>query len=173
MLAGQRRLGRRSQSQTDALVAGSDHYFMTTLQDGARVAGTRFGAWGHMGRLPTGNGGETLLRTKPAEVWLKLSALSAFLAFMVFFQGLAASGLDVGEKCGQAGQAYDHEYRSQNAHEQLQLFPLTAKCDAEYDLVPAWTNPALAVLAILTVAFFGAMLAPLFMRLKHLAIKDA
>jgi hypothetical protein len=108
-----------------------------------------------------------LLRTKPTGFWLKLTVLSAFLLIVVFFQGVAAGGLDVGEACGLgAGQPYDHEYRSQHAHEQLQLFPLTTKCNAEYDLVPAWTNPALAVLALLTVCFFGAMLAALFIRVK-------
>lgn len=64
-----------------------------------------------------------------------------------------------------AGQTYDHEYRSQNAHEQLQLFPLITKCTPEYDLVPAWTNPALVVLALLTVPFLA--VAALFIRVKN------
>lgn len=101
--------------------------------------------------------------------WLKLTALTAFLLVTVFFQGAAAGGLDVAEACElRAGQTYDYEYRSHHTHEQHQLFPLTTKCNADYDLVPAWTNPALAVLAILTVAFFGAMLAALFIRVKSL-----
>lgn len=106
-------------------------------------------------------------KIKPAGFWLKLTALSAFLLVVVFFQGVFAGGLDVAEACElRAGQPYDHEYRSQNAHEQLQLFPLTTKCNAEYDLVPPWTNPALAILAILTVSFFGAMLAALLIRIR-------
>ncbi len=32
--------------------------------------------------------------------------------------------------------------------------------------LPAWTNPALAILAILTVSFFGAMPAALFIRIR-------
>lgn len=112
-------------------------------------------------------------KIKPAEFWLKLSALSAFLTFLVFFQGAFASGLDVAEACELgAGQSYDREYRSQNAHEQLQLFPLTSKCNAEYGLVPPWTNPALAILAILTVFFIGAMLTSLFNRFKGRDIRD-
>jgi len=108
-----------------------------------------------------------LLRTKPAGFWLKLTALSAFLLVVVFIQGVLAGGLDVAEACELgASQPYDHEYRSQHAHEQVQLFPLTTKCNAEYDLVPAWTNPALAVLAVLTMSFFGAMLAALVIRVK-------
>lgn len=109
--------------------------------------------------------GETLLRVKPAR-WLALTMLSAFLLVMVFLQGLSAGGLDVGEACELGGHRYDHEYRSQNAHEQLQLFPLTTKCNAEYDLVPPWTNPALAVLALLTGSFFVMALAALFTRVK-------
>ncbi|TLM86283.1 hypothetical protein FDW83_00515 [Pseudarthrobacter sp. NamE2] len=90
--------------------------------------------------------------------------LSAFLLVMVFFQGLSAGGLDVAEACELSGHLYDHEYRSQQAHEQLQMFPLTTKCNAEYDLVPPWINPVLAVLALLTVACFVAMLAALIRR---------
>ena len=104
---------------------------------------------------------------KPAGFWLQLTALSAFLLVVVFIQGVAAGGLDVAEACELgAGQPYAHEYSSQHAHEQVQLFPLTTKCNAGYDLVPPWTNPALAVLAVLTVSFFGAMLAALFIRVK-------
>ncbi|WP_461164092.1 hypothetical protein [Arthrobacter sp. R4-81] len=107
-----------------------------------------------------------MLQTKPAGFWLKLTILSAFLLFLVFFQGVSAGGLDVGEACELRGHTYDHEYRSQNGHEQLQLFPLTTKCNAEYDMVPLWTNPALAVLALLTASFFGMALAALFIRVK-------
>lgn len=54
-------------------------------------------------------------KIKPAEFWLKLTALSAFLLVVVFFQGVFAGGLDVAEACELgAGQPYDHEYRSQN-----------------------------------------------------------
>jgi hypothetical protein len=122
---------------------------------------------GHIGRLPTKDGGRALLGTKPAGFWLKLTVLFAFLMCVVFFQGVAAGGLDVAEECELgAGEPYDHEYRSQHAHEQLQLFPLTTKCNAEYDLVPAWTNPALAVLAVLTVSFLAMALAAVFIHVK-------
>jgi hypothetical protein len=43
-----------------------------------------------------------------------------------------------------------NDYRVRYPHEPLQLFPLTNKCNALYDTVPGWTNPALAVLAVLT-----------------------
>jgi hypothetical protein len=111
--------------------------------------------------------GESLATKEPAGFWLKLTVLSAFLLFVVFFQGVAVGGLDVVEACElDAGQPYDHEYRSQHTHEQLQLFPLTTKCNAEYDLVPAWTNPALAVLAVLTASFLTMALAALFIHVK-------
>jgi hypothetical protein len=103
---------------------------------------------------------------KPAVFWLKLSALSAFLLFVVFFQGVAAGGKDLDERCAFAGQELDQDYRILHPQEPLQLFPLTNKCNALYDTVPGWTNPALAVLAILTLSFFAAMLAALFIRLK-------
>ena len=112
-------------------------------------------------------------KTKPAEFWLKLAFLSALLLFAVFFQGIAAGGLDVKEACELgAGQPYDREYRRLHTHEQLQLFPLTTKCNAEYDLVPPWTNPALAILAILTVFLIGAMLAALFRRVDASEVRN-
>lgn len=99
--------------------------------------------------------------------WLALTMLSAFLLVMVFFQRLSAGGLDVAEACAlRAGQPYDHEYHVAHPREQIQLFPLTAKCNAEYDLVPLWINPGLTVLATLTVLFFGATLAAQPRRLK-------
>lgn len=97
-------------------------------------------------------------QTKPPSFWLKLILLSAFLLVLVFLQGLSAGGLDVAEACALRGQPYDHEYHSNHRYEQLQLFPLTSKCNVAYDLVPPWINPTLATLALLTVSFFVAML---------------
>jgi glucan phosphoethanolaminetransferase (alkaline phosphatase superfamily) len=48
----------------------------------------------------------------------------------------------------------------------LAIVFLTTKCNAEYDLVPPWTNPALAILAILTASFLAMALASLFVRLR-------
>lgn len=104
----------------------------------------------------------------PTSVWLKLTLLSTFLLFLVFCQGIFASGKDIDETCAAAGEELDQEYRLQNAHEPLQLFPLHDKCNALYDTVPAWTNPALVVLAILTVSFFGAAFVSVFIRMNRL-----
>jgi hypothetical protein len=108
-----------------------------------------------------------VLQTKPPSVWLKLILLSAFLLVLVFLQGLSAGGLDVAEACAlRAGQPYDHQYHSNHPYEQLQLFPLTSKCNAAYDLVPPWINPTLAILALLTASFFVAMLVAMSRRLR-------
>jgi hypothetical protein len=103
---------------------------------------------------------------EPIGLWLKLTLLSAFLLFVVFCQGVFASGKDIDETCEFSGQEYDEEYRLQHAHELSRLFPLTNPCNAFYDTVPAWANPALVVLAILTVSFFGAAVASVFIRVK-------
>jgi hypothetical protein len=103
---------------------------------------------------------------EPVGLWLKLTSLSAFLLVLVFCQGVFASGKDIDETCEFSGQEYDEEYRLQHAHEFSRLFPLTAPCNAFYDTVPAWTNPALVVLAILTVSFFAAALGSVFVRVK-------
>lgn len=108
-----------------------------------------------------------MLQSKPPSFWLKLILLSAFLLVLVFLQGLSVGGLDVAEACAlRAGQPYDHEYHSNHSYEQLQLFSLTSKCNAAYDLVPPWINPALAIMALLTVSFFVALLAALSRRLR-------
>ncbi len=108
-----------------------------------------------------------MLQTRPLGFWLKLILLSACLLVSVFFQGLPAGGLDVAEACElRAGQTYDHEYHSSHYYEQLQVFPLTTKCNAEYDLVPPWINPALAILALLNASFIVAMLIDLSRRLR-------
>jgi hypothetical protein len=92
--------------------------------------------------------------------------MSAFLMFVVFFQSVFAAGKDLDESCAFAGRDLDQNYRLSHPHEPLQLFPLANKCNALYDTVPAWTNPMLAVLAILTMSFFAVALATVFIRVK-------
>lgn len=80
------------------------------------------------------------------------AAICAGAAAVTWFVGAFAGGLDVGEACQAAGAAYDDAYRSAHWREPSRLFPLHNRCNAGYDLVPAWVNPALVLLPLLAVA---------------------
>lgn len=88
--------------------------------------------------------------------WAWLTFASFLLLGFTFITGAAASGLDIGEKCAQAGQFFDGTYRQQHWEESQRLFPMRSVCNADFDLVPAWVNPGLVLFAFLTVAFFTA-----------------
>ncbi|ACL42262.1 hypothetical protein Achl_4311 (plasmid) [Pseudarthrobacter chlorophenolicus A6] len=92
---------------------------------------------------------------KSPVAWLGLAVLSFLCLGPVFFVGIFAAGKDIDETCAAAGQTYDRVYRHLNWREPGQLYPLHNKCNAEYDTVPFWVNPVLAILAILTVVFLG------------------
>ncbi|MFI5961431.1 hypothetical protein ACIA8J_04620 [Streptomyces asoensis] len=82
--------------------------------------------------------------------WLTLSVLSGGALFVVWLWGVWSGGLDVAETCTLLrGQKYDADYRAEHWREPSQIFPLHNRCNASYDLVPAWINPALVLLALL------------------------
>jgi len=84
--------------------------------------------------------------------WLGL-ALLALVAFGVtVFSGFAASGLDIKKSCEIAHQRFDRAYLDQNWRETSQFFPMHSRCNADYDLVPGWVNPALVIFAVFAVA---------------------
>ncbi|MEU4062528.1 hypothetical protein AB0F25_08840 [Streptomyces wedmorensis] len=80
--------------------------------------------------------------------WFVWSALLLLVATGVTYLvgSLAGASLDPEEACNNAGQTYDRDYRRANFDEYTQWFPLHDKCNAGYDLVPAWVNPTLVVL---------------------------
>ena len=97
--------------------------------------------------------------SKGPAAWLSLSVLSFFSLGSVFFVGVFASGKDLDETCAAAGQELDADYRHLNRAERLQFFPLHNKCNADYDTVPFWVNPSLAILAILVLLFLALSIA--------------
>ncbi|MFI6874407.1 hypothetical protein ACIBL6_13270 [Streptomyces sp. NPDC050400] len=93
-------------------------------------------------------GGRTRLWWNPG-FWFGSTALAVLLLAPIWFWGAFSGGLDVAETCAlQAGQEYDQDYRSAHWRETSRAFPLHNRCNADYDLVPAWVNPTLAVLAV-------------------------
>ncbi|MEX0168753.1 hypothetical protein [Streptomyces sp. LMG1-1-1.1] len=85
--------------------------------------------------------------------WFVWSALLLLAATGVTYLvgSLAGASLDPEEACHRAGETYDALYRSANFEEYTRWYPLHDKCNAGYDLVPAWVNPTLAVLPALAV----------------------
>jgi hypothetical protein len=56
---------------------------------------------------------------------------------------------------GRWRQRYDESYRAAHRREPQRWFPLHDRCGASYDLVPAWVNPALVVLSVLSLGCLG------------------
>jgi hypothetical protein len=65
---------------------------------------------------------------------------------------VAGPSLDPEESCHAAGTTYDYAYRSAHWRESSRWFPLHNRCNADYDLVPAWINPGLVLLVLLAAA---------------------
>ncbi|MCC3650760.1 hypothetical protein LIX60_04555 [Streptomyces sp. S07_1.15] len=89
-------------------------------------------------------------RRNPA--WLTWSAVLLLMgAGVTYLIGslVPITSLDPEEACNKAGQAFDWTYRRTNFEEYTQWFPLHNKCNAGYDLIPAWVNPALVALPAL------------------------
>ncbi|MFJ5832063.1 hypothetical protein [Streptomyces sp. NPDC093089] len=89
--------------------------------------------------------------------WFVWSALLLLVTTGVTYLvgSLAGASLDPEEACHNAGQTYDRAYRRANFDEYTQWFPLHDKCNAGYDLVPAWVNPTLVVLPALALLCLG------------------
>lgn len=94
-------------------------------------------------------------RRLPPLGWLAAAPIS-FVAFSVtFLIGVFSGGLHTHKTCMREGQIFDREYRSKNWEEANRIFPLSNKCNADYDLVPPWINPLLLLLAAATLAFLA------------------
>ena len=85
------------------------------------------------------------------------AALCVTAAAVTWFVGaFAGASLDPVEACHAAGTTYDAAYHSVHFRESSRWFPLHDKCNANYDLVPAWVNPTLVLLLLLTTTCLGA-----------------
>ncbi|MDJ0318647.1 hypothetical protein [Arthrobacter antibioticus] len=102
----------------------------------------------------------------PLRGWLTFSFLSFLAIGVTYFIGIFASGKDIDETCAKSGQLLDNTYRAQNWLEPGQFFPLHNKCNAAYDMIPVWVNPALVIFAVLTATFVCAFIVAAAKRLK-------
>ncbi|MER7777068.1 hypothetical protein ABTZ21_19070 [Streptomyces sp. NPDC096191] len=91
------------------------------------------------------------------RTWLSLGVVgvsSGVAGFAVaYLTGILSGGLDVGEACVHGhGVRYDEAYRAAHAREFSRWFPLHSKCNANFDLVPSWVNPAIVFFVLLAAA---------------------
>lgn|GEM_PF-3198286 len=85
--------------------------------------------------------------------WVRFAVLAASAALLGYGYGLLRmGGLDQEETCVHLRhQRYDEDFVREHHAEQLRWFPLHSYCNADYDLVPAWVNPSVALLALAAV----------------------
>ena len=91
------------------------------------------------------------------RTWLSLGVAgvsTGVAGFAVaYLTGILSGGLDVGEACVHGhGVRYDEAYRAAHAEEFDRWFPLRSKCNENFDLVPAWVNPAIVFFGLLAAA---------------------
>ncbi|MGI5213184.1 transglutaminaseTgpA domain-containing protein [Plantactinospora sp. CA-290183] len=89
--------------------------------------------------------------------WVRFAVLAASSTVLLYGHGLFSGlTLDTEETCELVkGQEYDTAYRAEHLDEPGRWFPLHNRCNAEYDLIPAYVNPSLVVLAALTLGCLG------------------
>ena len=88
--------------------------------------------------------------------WILVGIASAFMVPILLFFGIGIGGLDNEEACRLSHhQEYDQEYRTSHPeHANKKIFPMSNKCNADYDMVPLWINPAVVGFALLSVGAF-------------------
>ncbi|MEU8263171.1 hypothetical protein AB0C02_21390 [Micromonospora sp. NPDC048999] len=94
--------------------------------------------------------------------WVRLALVAAACTLLIYGYGLfSAAAYDIGETCVRVGQDYDSAYQDDHWQETSQWFPLHNRCNASYDLVPAYVNPLVVILAVLNLG--GAVMAATLM----------
>lgn len=99
--------------------------------------------------------------------WFANMIVALVFAAAFWLYGAFSGGLNNAETCTARGQTWDREYRRSNWEEAGRYFPLHNKCNADYDLIPFWINPAVAFLTLLALAFAAASFVSLTLRLRR------
>lgn len=104
-------------------------------------------------------------RIRP-RVWGAGLVLSTLFLGVTYIVGIFSGGIRIDKACASAGQPLDDGYPSVNWPDPNPLFPVSKKCNASYDLVPFWINPALVIFALLTLACIVLLIVSLVHRAK-------
>lgn len=76
---------------------------------------------------------------------------SLFLLVSVWLWGAMSGGLNIEKSCYFHHQSYDDAYHDAHRDDYYRLFPLSRNCNADYDMVASWVNPAVVVLSLLAI----------------------
>jgi hypothetical protein len=83
--------------------------------------------------------------------WTRLCSVSLFAGLASWIRGVFSAGLDLRETCQYVhDERYDAAYWESRTDEFRKLFPLHNNCNAHFDLVPGWVNPAIVVCAVIS-----------------------
>ncbi|MGW4596899.1 hypothetical protein ACWEOA_16560 [Streptomyces sp. NPDC004457] len=91
--------------------------------------------------------------------WARVCSVALFTGLVSWIWGVLRGGLDVRETCQFVHhEHYDRAYRDAHAAEFRKFFPLHDKCNAHFDLVPAWVNPSITVCAVIATTAVAVLL---------------
>ncbi|MGW5093196.1 hypothetical protein ACWEQ1_02520 [Streptomyces nodosus] len=90
--------------------------------------------------------------------WTRLCSVSLFGGLACWIWGGLRQGLIVSDACLVRHQPYDKAYWDSHAEEFGKFFPLHNKCNAHFDLVPVWVNPAIVVSGVVSLAAVAVLL---------------
>lgn len=87
--------------------------------------------------------------SRPVRPWVEAAAYAPMAAVLLYAWGAAHMfTMDIGEACNLTyGQRWDPDYAGES------LFPLSKKCNASFDLVPAYVNPRVFGLLVVIPVF--------------------
>ncbi len=89
------------------------------------------------------------LRRVPSAVWLVATVTAVLLAVCLYGYGFVQGSLDLRDACAAEGQSVDNSFLM--TQRPGGPFPLSQPCNAAYDLVPSFVNPAIVVLLVTAV----------------------
>lgn len=99
---------------------------------------------------------------------LGAALISGSLTVVVWGFGVFSGGLDVRETCELSlHTTYDQEWRETTGSDGKSFFPLANACNEHVSLLPAWVNPTIVVLAVLTTGFFALALFRIAASIRH------
>jgi hypothetical protein len=91
--------------------------------------------------------------------WTRVGSVALFTGLTTWTWALFSTGLDESDTCQFVHhEYYDSAYADAHAAESQKLFPLHNRCNAHFDMVPAWVNPSLVVCAVITMVAAAVLL---------------
>ncbi|MCE7006078.1 hypothetical protein LWC34_25055 [Kibdelosporangium philippinense] len=103
----------------------------------------------------------------PARVFTETAILALLATVLMYAWGAwHMFAWDIEETCTLAGQSFEPRFVLDTS-----MFPLSKKCNADYDLVPSYVNPAVIGLFAVTVLFTILALYKAFVNRKSLDSK--